>query len=86
NLSMPVLYRHAFARKGRTFSVNATPTLTRNDGNSSLYTINNYYGDTLTGDTIDQRSAILKNGAAINGNVSYTEPLNKNNFLLFTYT
>jgi len=86
NISVPLLYRHAFAKKGRTFSINATPTLTKNQGESFLYTINNFYGDTLTGDTIDQRSNILKNGASINGNVSYTEPLNKNNFLLVNYT
>jgi hypothetical protein len=86
NISMPLLYRHAFAKKGRTFSINATPTITKNQGESSLYTINNFYGDTLTGDTIDQRSNTLRNGASINGNVSYTEPLNKNNFLLVNYT
>ncbi len=86
NISVPLLYRHAFAKKGRTFSINATPTLTKNQGENFLYTINNFYGDTLTGDTIDQQSTILKNGASINGNVSYTEPLNKNNFLLVNYT
>lgn len=86
NISMPILYRHAFAKKGRTFSINATPTITKNQGESSLYTINNFYGDTLTGDTIDQRSNTLRNGASINGNVSYTEPLNKNNFVLVNYT
>lgn len=86
NLSMPVLYRHAFAKKGRTFSVNATPSLTRNEGENMLYSVNNFYDDTLTGDTINQRSGIFKNGAAINGNVSYTEPINRNNILLFNYT
>lgn len=86
NISVPLLYRHSFAKKGRTFSINATPTLTKNQGENSLYTINNFYGDTLSGDTIDQRSTILKNGASINGNVSYTEPINKNNFLLVNYT
>lgn len=86
NLSVPVLYRHAFAKRGRTFSINATPTLTRNNGESSLYSINNFYGDSVTGDTVDQRSNIFKNGASVNGNVSYTEPINKNNFLLINYT
>lgn len=87
NISVPVLYRHAFAKKGRTFSVNVNPTLTKNEGENSLYTLNNFYGDTvLTGDTIDQRSNILRNGASVNGNVSYTEPINKNNFILVNYT
>jgi hypothetical protein len=85
-ISVPLLYRHSFAKRGRTFSANVTPTLTKNEGENSLYTINNFYGNTLTGDTIDQRSDILKNGTSVNGNISYTEPLNKSNFLLVNYT
>jgi hypothetical protein len=87
NISVPILYRHAFAKRGRTFSINATPTITKNSGENFLYTLNTYYRDTLFyGDTIDQKSKILKTGNSINGNVSYTEPLNKNNFLLVNYT
>ncbi len=87
NISVPILYRHAFAKRGRTFSINATPTITKNSGENLLYTLNTYYRDTLYyGDTIDQKSKILKTGNSINGNVSYTEPLNKNNFLLVNYT
>jgi outer membrane receptor protein involved in Fe transport len=87
NISVPILYRHAFAKRGRTFSINATPTITKNSGENLLYTLNTYYKDTLFyGDTIDQKSKILKTGNSINGNVSYTEPLNKNNFLLVNYT
>jgi len=87
NISVPILYRHAFAKRGRTFSINATPTITKNSGENLLYTLNTYYRDTLFyGDTIDQKSKILKTGNSINGNVSYTEPLNKNNFLLVNYT
>ncbi|MES2514475.1 MAG: outer membrane beta-barrel protein [Bacteroidota bacterium] len=87
SISVPILYRHSFTKKGRTFSLNATPSLSKNDGKSSLYTLNTFYGDSLiTGDTIDQKSTILKNGASVNGNLSYTEPLNKNNFILVNYT
>ena len=87
SISVPVLYRHAFAKRGRTFSVNATPTITKNSGENLLYTLNNYYRDTLFyGDTIDQKSKIFKTGNSINGNIAYTEPLNKTNFLLVNYT
>jgi hypothetical protein len=87
SVSVPLSYRHSFAKKGRTFSLNATPSLSRNNGESMLNTLNTFYGDsTVTGDTIDQKSAILKNGAAINGNISYTEPINKNNFILINYS
>lgn len=87
NISVPILYRHSFVKKGRTFSINATPTITKNLGENLLYTLNTYNRDTLFyGDTIDQKSKILKTGNSINGNISYTEPLNKNHFLLFNYT
>jgi outer membrane receptor protein involved in Fe transport len=87
NVSSSFLYRHAFVKKGRTFSINVTPGMTRNSGENKLYSMNNYYRDTLSyGDSINQKSAILKHGNSINGNLSYTEPLNKNSFLLFNYT
>ncbi|MBL7934801.1 MAG: TonB-dependent receptor [Bacteroidia bacterium] len=87
SVSAPILYKHAFAKKGRTFSINTTPSITNNTGDNSLYSLNNYYRDTIySGDTINQQSAILKNGKSINSTVSYTEPLNQYSFLLFNYS
>jgi outer membrane receptor protein involved in Fe transport len=86
NISVPVLYRHSFAKKGRTFSVNLNPTLNKNSGESSLNTLNNYYGNYFSGDTVDQHSNILKNNNSIKGTISYTEPLSKTSFLLIDYT
>lgn len=86
NISVPVLYRYAFAKKGRTFSINLNPTLTNTDGNSSLYSLNNYYNSSFYGDTIDQKTTTFKNGNTYNGNISYTEPINKSNFVLLNYT
>lgn len=86
NISVPVLYRHAFAKKGRTFSANVVPSLNKNSGESSLYTLNNYYDILFYGDTIDQRSNTSKDNNAIKGTLSYTEPLSKTSFLLVDYT
>ena len=86
NLSALILYRHSFTKKGRTFSINATPTITDNSGDNSLYSLNTYYNTGIVfADTIDQKSSILKNGNNIKGNVSYTEPLDSFNFLLVDY-
>jgi len=60
NISLPVLYRHAFAKRGRTFSINVTPTLTKTKGNNTLYTLNNYYNTFFMADTLDQESTTLK--------------------------
>ena len=86
SISAPILYRHSFAKRGRTFSINITPTITKNSGENKLYTLNQYYRDTLTfGDSINQKSAILKDGKTLNGNISYTEPLSKTSFILLNY-
>ncbi len=87
NLSALILYRHSFAKKGRTFSINATPTITDNSGENSLYSLNTYYTTGIIfADTIDQKSTILKNGNSIKGNASYTEPLDSFNILLVDYS
>jgi len=87
NLSSLLLYRHSFVKKGRTFSFNATPSFSKNKSNNDLYTLNQYYLDTLTNQSVlNQESSNLKNGVSINGNLSYTEPLNKYHFLLLNYS
>jgi hypothetical protein len=87
NISVPILYRHSFAKRGRTFSINTTPTLTKNSGENDLYTQNTYYEGALSyGDTIDQQSKINKTGNSISSNITYTEPINKFNFILVNYT
>lgn len=85
NISLPVLYRRAFVKKGRTFSINLTPTLTKTNGTSSLFTLNNYYNTVFMADTIDQEADNLKKGTAIRNTVNYTEPLSKTSFLLLNY-
>lgn len=87
NLSALILYRHAFAKKGRTFSINATPTLTDNQGDNTLYTLTSYFNTgTVFADTIDQESYVLKNSYNIKANASYTEPLDSFHILLVDYS
>jgi outer membrane receptor protein involved in Fe transport len=87
NLSALILYRHSFAKRGRTFSINATPTINDNKGDNSLYSLNTYYNTGIIfADTIDQKSTILKSGNSIKGNASYTEPLDSFNVLLVDYS
>ena len=86
SISTPLLYRHSFAKRGRTFSMNVTPTITENRGENRLYTLNDYYRDTIiVGDSLDQKAHISKNGKTISGNLSYTEPLSTTSFLLVNY-
>jgi len=78
NLRNNILYRHAFAKRGRTFSVNLNTTLNKNDGNS--YVISHYrFFDTVTPtDSIqNQYTSNPTNGYAVSTNVAYTEPIGK---------
>lgn len=85
NISIPVLYRHAFLKKGRTFSLNASPTITKNKGLNNLNSLNQYYYTLLISDSLNQEAESYKNGTSIIGNISYTEPAGKNGAFLLGY-
>jgi hypothetical protein len=84
-ISLPVLYNHSFRKRGRTVSVNASPSLNGSSGSSNYVSYNAYFDPVSFADTIDQRSTLTKNGINSNGNITYTEPLNQNHFLSVNY-
>lgn len=88
-IAFPVSFRHSFAKKGRTFSVDLNPSYNGSKGNSKMQTFNSYYADTLYVDSLDQRSLLNKSGLNSTSNITYTEPLSKTSFLsvnyIFTY-
>jgi hypothetical protein len=85
NISMPMLYKHAFNKKGRTISVNLTPGYNSNDVNSYLYSYNIYALDTLSNDSLNQLTNSNALGKVFSGNATYTEPIGKKGQMLFTY-
>lgn len=85
NYSLPVLYRHAFAKKGRTFSLNLTPGYNQNSGNSNLNTLTANYVDTLLIDSLNQVADLAVQGYTMQSNIVYTEPLDSNSQLMFSY-
>lgn len=82
NLSTMLLFRHKFAKQGRTLSLWANGGYNKNDGNSSLYAPVESEGGI---DTTDQQSVSKQNGWNVNSNVNYTEPLSKKSFLQIQY-
>lgn len=87
NISALILYRHAFKKRGRTFSINATPTITDNSGDNAVYSLSSYYNTAIVfTDTIDQIASVLKNTNSVKANASYTEPLDSFNILLVDYS
>lgn len=82
NLSSMFLYRHKFAKKGRTISLWANGDKNKNNGTSSLYAISDLDTDV---DTLDQQAKLNTNGWNLNTNLRYTEPLSKRSFLQLEY-
>lgn len=85
NFSLPILYRHSFAKKGRTLSLNFTPGYNQNKGNSDLNTTTSYFLDTLFTDSLNQLANLDVEGLTFSTNVVYTEPLNATGQLMFSY-
>jgi hypothetical protein len=71
-----VMYRHKFAKKGRTISTVLHGDWNNKSGDNQLNAINQYY-TTFSADTVNQQSAQNSPNNAYSVNVSYTEPLGK---------
>ena len=85
NFSAPILFRHSFFKKGRTFSWNITPGYNNSSGNSKLSSLSKYFADTITNaDSLNQQADIYTRGLSINSNINYTEPLGAASQLLLS--
>jgi uncharacterized membrane protein YgcG len=81
-----ILFRHSFAKRGRSISVNFNTQMNDRNGNNRLYSKNLYYTNLLTpGDTIDQQSHTGSNGTTLGGNFVYTEPISTTGQLQLNY-
>jgi hypothetical protein len=86
NASIEATFRHRFKKKGRTYSIAFNPSQNTNDGNTSNYSINNYFNRPVaTADTINQRGITNRDANTFSTTLSYTEPIGKNQILEFNY-
>lgn len=86
NASLEATFRHRFKKKGRTYSIAFNPGQNVNDGNTSNYSINNYFNTpTPYADTINQIGVTNRDSKTMNATFSYTEPIGKNQILEFNY-
>lgn len=77
NLSGDVLFRHRFAKNGRTFSLSLGNNSTDNTGLTSQYSVSRYFSPKDTIQTIDQRTNSITNSNRFSAGVTYTEPITK---------
>jgi uncharacterized membrane protein YgcG len=87
NLNNSIFFRHAFAKRGRAFSVNLNTSYNKRDGGSYV----NTYTQTLLANSIDDTISNrftdqYNNGLQLSANLSYSEPLGVNSQLQFNYS
>lgn len=88
NIRNTIMFRHAFAKRGRSLSLSFNTTFTKNEGESIVDAKYRFYDSlgVFTNDSVQNRlSDNLTNGYTIGGNISYTEPIGKKGQLQFEY-
>ncbi|ODS82763.1 MAG: hypothetical protein ABS46_07940 [Cytophagaceae bacterium SCN 52-12] len=87
NINNSLLWRHRFAKAGRTFSINFTSALNNRDRDGSLNSRNLYFTNlTNPGDTINQISGNRTKGLRLGADANYTEPVGKRGQLQLGYS
>ncbi len=88
NFNNDFLYRHKFAKKGRTISINLGTGVNNRDRNGYVNTQSIYYleSEGAINDSIDQYGKSLSNGLNLSSNAVYTEPVGKNSQVQINYT
>jgi len=85
NFSNNVLFRHRFAKRGRSLSLNLSTDVNNKDGETDLLSTNEYFSPPEL-NVIDQHADSYTDSYTLSGNIAYTEPLSKNSQLQFNYT
>lgn len=85
NLRVPMQYRHKFAKRGRTISVELEPEYNSSGGNNTLKTFNRFFADSSEADTLDQRADLSTGSYGGEIELTYTEPLGEKSALSLNY-
>lgn len=86
NMSNGILFRHAFAKRGRTISVFMNTSMNKKDANTYLHAQNQYYKSIFNrSDSSNQFSDVHNTGDQVSFNVAYTEPVGKKAQLQLNY-
>jgi uncharacterized membrane protein YgcG len=89
NISNTVLYRHSFAKRGRTVSVGLTTSFNHKTGQTYLTSDNKSFdesGNMIKDSVRQQFTDNLNNGQTVSTNIAYTEPLSKKSQLQINYS
>lgn len=85
NLNSSLLYRHRFAKKGRTLSTNLTLGISQTDSKGNLLSNNQYYGNNPRIEELAQRNTQTNGTQSYGGTLTYTEPLGGRKYVEGSY-
>ena len=87
NIRNTIMFRHSFAKRGRTFSVSFNTAWNKNNG-ETLNDNNNkfYYASGITQELSNRFTDNKTNGTSIGGNIAFTEPVGKKGQLQIDYS
>lgn len=85
NFSNDLLWRHKFAKKGRTFSVNFSQGYAPKNGDSRLASTTAFFTQPSSFDTLDQQSTLDVNSWNAAANFNYTEPVGEAGQIMVEY-
>ncbi|WP_176113040.1 TonB-dependent receptor [Sediminibacterium ginsengisoli] len=86
NLSNNILWRHSFAKRGRTFSVNLNTSANTNKGETFTDLYDTTFTSTGFSDTLSRRYTDQStSGSQVSANIAYTEPLGQRGQLQLNY-
>lgn len=77
NFSNNLLFRHRFAKMGRSLTFNVTTTYNDRNAEGSLKSVNNFYGTNPSARILNQRSNTDANGLGLSTSLYYSEPISK---------
>ncbi len=87
NVANNILFRHAFAKRGRTLSFGFNTGWTENDGTGINDVSYKFFNNAIVTDSTQNRYSISKTmGNTIGGNIAYTEPIGKKGQIQISYT
>lgn len=85
NLTSSLLYRHCFAKKGRSLSTNLSATISQTDNKGDLQSANEFFGDEPSREDILQRNTQTNSNQTYGATFTYTEPLGGRKYLEASY-
>jgi hypothetical protein len=80
-----ILFRHRFAKRGRTITASITNQYNENSGDSQLFSASAARETTMVMDTTDQLNTLATEGWTHSARLIYTEPIADRSMLQFSY-